>query len=57
MYYSGWGSKTYVWTLVILLIVVWAASLSGGEVWRMWFVAPFTIFFLYICRKFIFNPF
>ena len=54
MYKEG-RHKVYFWALFISIIITIAAGLSTEVCWKMWFILPFSIFFLYICGKSLFH--
>ena len=52
-YYKGLWQKTLVWLLIIGIFLTIAGGMNpDNTIWKMWFILPFSTFFIYICGKY-----
>ncbi len=37
--------------IILFFATLFITFIAGSNYWRMWFILPFSVFFLYICGK------
>ena len=51
-YYKGMWQKFLVWLLILSIFLMIFGGMSDATTWKMWFILPFSVFFIYLCGKY-----